>query len=143
MIELPENSWHALYKAMSLLIVGICFLALGCEGTQTIWSAEIRSPDGHWLAIARTIQHFGPGAAGIETVVYLKWDSQHPRKVLLLFHDERNKSRLINLTMKWASSSHLEVSYTGRATVDIQTVKFGGVDISVRDLSTTAVTTSR
>jgi hypothetical protein len=38
--------------------------------------------------------------------------------------------------MKWASPSHLEVTYDGRAaSLEFQAVKSNGVEISVRDVS--------
>src|SRR5260370_33843110 len=88
----------AIRKAMLLIAVGVCVLGVGCQHVQTIWSAKVRSPDGHWVAIARTIQHFGPGTAGIETIVYLKRNSSHPTAVCLFSHAGRNQSRSINLT---------------------------------------------
>lgn len=110
-------------------------LTLGCQDVKTIWSMEVRSPDGHWLAIAKTVQHFGPGTAGIQTIVYLKSNSDDPTQILLLSHNGDDQSPLINLTMKWISPTHLYVAYTGHPTLDVQTVKFGGIDISVQNLS--------
>ena len=37
--------------------------------------------------------------------------------------------------MKWATPSHLEVTYDGKADLGLQVVKYSGIDISVRDLS--------
>jgi hypothetical protein len=39
--------------------------------------------------------------------------------------------------MIWVTPSHLDVTYDGHATVDLQVVKYGDVDISLRDLSST------
>jgi hypothetical protein len=121
--------------AAALALV-LCAWPLGCQqDVQTIWSAEARSPDGHWLATAQTIQHFGPGAAGIETKVYLKFLSNTPTQILEFFHDGNDASSTINLTMKWATPSHLDVTYNGLASLDFQAVKCGGVEISVRVVS--------
>jgi hypothetical protein len=121
--------------AAALALV-LCAWSLGChQDVQTIWSAEVRSPDGHWLATAQTIQHFGPGAAGIETKVYLKFLSNTPTQILEFFHDGNDASRTINLTMKWATPSHLDVTYNGLASLDFQAVKCGGVEISVKVVS--------
>jgi hypothetical protein len=133
---LYRETRSSIHKTGSLIVLWVCVvLGVGCQDVQTIWSAEARSPDGHWLAIANTIQHFGPGTAGIVTIVYLKWNSNPPREVLLFSPDERDTSHTINLAMKWVSPSHLDVTYNGHATLDVQTVKFGGIDISVRSLS--------
>jgi hypothetical protein len=130
----------AVRKAISLIIVGVCALgSSGCRrvGVQTIWSAEARSPDGRWLASARTEQHGGFGTAGVETDVYLKWinGSHRPEVVLVFFHDPTSQSRTINLSMKWVTPSHLDVTYNGHARIDFQVVKYGNIDISLRDLS--------
>ena len=41
----------------------------------------------------------------------------------------------IHLTMKWVTPRHLEVTYDGRAVVNLQVVRFADVDISLRDIS--------
>jgi hypothetical protein len=110
-----------------------CVLLFGCQqDVLTIWSAETRSPDGHWLATADTIQHFGPGTAGVETVVNLKFVSNPATEILLFSHDGNDTSHTINLAMKWVTPSHLDVTYNGRASLDFQVIKCGGVEISVR-----------
>jgi hypothetical protein len=114
------------------VLAASCVLLFGCQDVQTIWSAEARSPDGHWLATADTIQHFGPGTAGIDTIVYLKFVSNPPTEILVFSHNQNDTSRTINLAMKWLTPSHLEVTYNGRASLDFQVVKCGGVEISVR-----------
>lgn len=61
------------FRVVASLVIACCVLAGGCrdEGT-TIWSNEVRSPDGHWLATAATKQWSGPGNAYVATSVYLK-----------------------------------------------------------------------
>jgi len=125
--------------AISLIIIGVSVLGSGCQDVATIWTAEARSPDGYWLASASTVQHGGPGTAGIITSVYLKRTnvSQSPMEVLG-FSCNGPASRpggTINLTMKWVTPSHLEVAYDGHPDLYFQVVKIGGIDISVRDLS--------
>jgi hypothetical protein len=130
------SSSPAIRKAMLFLTISVCAVVSGCRDVATVWSAEARSPDGLWLASARTEQHGGPGNAGVETIVDLKRinDSNPPQHILGFFHDPNNQSPTINLTMKWVTPSHLEVTYNGRADLDFQAVKFGGVDISVRKI---------
>jgi hypothetical protein len=41
--------------------------------------------------------------------------------------------------MKWLTPTHVEVTYDGRGNLDFQVVKYGGVAISVRDLSEATV----
>jgi hypothetical protein len=111
--------------------------ASGCRGEDTIWTAEAPSPDGRWLASASTVETSGFGTGDIETDVFLKWtkDSKSPEHLLGFVHDPKSVSKTINLSMKWDSPSHLEVTYDGHATVDLQVVKYGDVDISLRDVS--------
>jgi hypothetical protein len=113
-------------------------VACGCQDVRTVWSAEVQSPDGNWLATARTEQHSGPGTAGAESSVYLQrvHNSSAPLLILGFLHHEKNLSDTINLTMKWASPSNLEVTYDGRAaSLYFQAIKSNGVEISVRDVS--------
>jgi hypothetical protein len=131
---------RAIRRAICLIIISVCFLETsGCwrAGVQTIWSAEARSPDGSWLATARTEQYGGFGTGRVETDVYLKWikGSQAPKLILMFFHDPNDPPRLISLSMKWITPSQLDVEYNGRAKVDFQVVKYGDVYISLHDLS--------
>jgi len=124
--------------SISFLVFVVSVLVCGCQDVRTVWSAEARSPDGNSLASASMVAHYGPGTAGAESSVYLKniHDSSAPLLILGFFHHEKNLSSTINLTMKWASPSHLEVTYDGRAaSLDFQAIKSNGVEISVRDLS--------
>jgi hypothetical protein len=56
-----------------------------------------------------------------------------PRPYVL---DNANAGGTIDLTMKWVTPSHLQVTYGGRADLYFQAVKAFGVNISVQDLST-------
>lgn len=111
-----------------------------CKDQKTIWTAEARSPDGYRLATASTIQHGGPGNAGLYTYVNLKRtnDSRSPDEILGF--DENNatmaQAATLNLTMTWTTPSHLNVTYNGRvAELYFQVAKIDGVEISVRDVS--------
>jgi hypothetical protein len=120
--------------------LGVCVLAISCQREgDTIWSAELRSPDGRWIARARTIENSGFGTGSIQTNVYLKRTSgsTSPETILSFFHDASPGGRTINLAMKWETPSHLEVTYDGHANLGFQVVKDGGIDISVRDFSST------
>jgi hypothetical protein len=140
-------------KVTSLLVIGICMLDLGCQkGRETIWKAESRSPDGLWLAGAETVQNGGFGSGAIQTSVYLKRInvSRPPMQVLefscpgpaprpYVLDNNANAGGTIGLTMKWLTPTHLEVTQDGRGDLDFQVAKYGGVAISVRDLSDTTV----
>jgi len=147
-IMFDTSSLSSVRMVLPLLIIGVCFLGMGCRDVAIIWTAEAPSPDGQWLASARTEQHGGPGTAGVETIVYLKKisASKPPEAVLSFFHDPYLASQsgaTINLTIKWATPTHLEVTYNGYAQPSLQIVKYGGVDVSVRDLSAGAASTPK
>jgi hypothetical protein len=128
-----KGSCQLIPRAGLLLAISVCGLLSGCKDVATIWSAESRSPDGQWIAIARTDQYGGPGNAGIYTFVTLKRTKGPKTPIDILTFSQETKS--IDLKMIWLTSSHLEVSYGQNATLDSQTIKYGGIDISVRDLS--------
>ena len=137
-----ESSRSAVLKAPSLITIAICVLLSGCrDNPTTTWSAEARSPDGHWVASARTDQYSGPGNAGLYTTVNLRRTSgqKNPMQILLLDQQETGP---ITLKMNWLTPSHLEVAYTKHPSLDFQVVKCAGIDISVRDLSNEAINTS-
>lgn len=125
-------------KAVSLITIEVCILLCGC-GPTTTWSAESRSPDGHWLAVARSEQWSGPGNAYDATTVYLKWlkGSQPPMQVLGFSHQYAT----MNLKMEWVTPTHLHVTYGESArpgdhvSLDFQVVKCAGIDISAQYLS--------
>ncbi len=135
---LSRDTRYYARTAISLIVIWACVLGIGCQqDVQMIWSAETRSPDGRWVAIAHTVQHFGPGAAGIVTSVSLERtnDSNSPMEILGFLHNGRDTSDTINLTMKWVSPTHLELTYNNNPNLYFQVVKLGGIDISVRNLS--------
>ena len=80
------NSKHT----SGLIVVGVCVLLSACQGPPTVWTAEVRSPDGLWLASARTVQNGGFGSANIDTSVYLKRTnvSESPMQFLYLMASE-------------------------------------------------------
>lgn len=139
-----ESSVSAARKAILLLVVGVFASASGC-GPATIWSAEARSPDGSWLARARTLENSGFGTGAFVTDVYLKRTdaSKPPQAILSFWHDSSLASpqsgATINLTMGWAAPTHLEVTYEGHADLSFEVVKYADIDISVRDLSSKAI----
>jgi hypothetical protein len=126
-------------KAILLVIIGVCLLTSGCERAVTTWSAEARSPDHRWVATARSERWAGPGTAYDATTVYLKWTDggKAPVQVLAFSHYYPT----MNLKMEWITPTHLDVTYGenarpgDRVRVDFQVVKYGNVDISLRDLS--------
>jgi hypothetical protein len=139
-------------KPISPIILAVCLLGFGCSNSTTIWKAEVRSPDGSWIASARTVSGGGFGTGYLDTIVYLQQVNSSgtpfgtPLEVLGFNCDNNpvskpdsldnlaNAGGTIDLTMKWVSRSHLEVTYDRHPDLFFQVVKAKGVDISVRDL---------
>jgi hypothetical protein len=132
------------------MLLALCISVTGCRNVPTIWRAEFKSPDGAWLAIAHTEQDGGFGSAYIGTSVDLEAttgtvNKGKPFKVLDFdcpgpaphpyVLDSANAGGTIDLRMKWLDPSHLEVTYNGKASVNLQVVKFAGITISLRDLT--------
>ena len=107
----------------------------GCRDQgKIIWSNELPSPDGHWLASAVTRQWSGPGNAFVATTVYLKWTSgsQSPIEILGFENASAYPSGITNVKMEWITPSHLGVTYGPNATLNFQAIKCDGVGISVQ-----------
>jgi hypothetical protein len=132
-------------KSVLLFVVGACILASGCKGSQAIWSAEAKSPDGKMIATGSAFANGGFGASGAPaTFVYLNWatGSQKPVQILSV-ESESDTPDEAKVGMNWLSPSHLELTYKGNTQhIDFQAVKFVGVDISVRDISSPTSSTS-
>jgi hypothetical protein len=137
------GSPFAILMAIALIIVGVCTLLSGCQDSATIWSAESPSPNGYWLASAKTEQFGGPGTAGVYTTVYLKQGSHSPVQILTFSNESAYPSGITSVGMNWVSASHLEVTYKGHADLQFQVVKFAGVDVSVQDLSSKTDTSQK
>lgn len=141
-----QNLQYKMRRWIPVLLV-MCVLGIACEA-PTVWTADLKSPDGAWIASARTVQSGGMGTASIITGVSLKQAkaSQSPMPVLMfscngpvqhpyVLDNEANAGGTIGLSMKWLSPSHLEVSYERHADLYFQAIRYNGIEISVRDLS--------
>lgn len=134
-----ERRCASIRKGIPLLIITGCLLTFGCRDVATIWSTQARSPDGQWVAIARTQQWGGPGTAYLATTVYLQrvGVSQAPIEILGFSHQYPR----MNLKMEWLTPAHLQVTYGpsakpgDRVDLDFQVVKIAGIDVSLRNLS--------
>jgi hypothetical protein len=120
----------------SAIIALTCLSLSACKNSDPIiWSTESRSPDGNWIARARTIEHSGFGTDGVETIVDIEQvHISNEREEILAF---ANDGAAMGLTMKWGASSHLEVTYRDdEKMLYYEVVKCcGGVEISVRNLT--------
>jgi hypothetical protein len=123
----------AIRRILLVLALSAYAFVSGCRDVASIWSTESRSPDGQWIAVARTDQYGGPGTAGLQTTVSLK-RAKGPKSTIEILALSQNAAS-INLKMNWLTPSHLEITYEQPASVDFQAIKCGGVDISVQGLS--------
>ena len=132
-----------------IFYTAVCLVVLGCtsKDSLTVWKDSIPSPDGSYVATVDTIQNGGFGSASIETNVYLaqagrpvqttiiiglSCDGPIPRPYVL--DNVANKGGSVNLTVKWATPTHLLVTYRGHAEIGFQAVKFGKIEITLQDL---------
>ena len=74
----------------------------------------------------------GPGNNSTYTSVYLKWaDNSKKYEILQL-----TETGSIDLKLKWTSPSDLDITYDGyAATIWLQVIKYGKVNIHLQDLS--------
>lgn len=86
--EHGSSSGPAIRIAIPLLVVAIFASLAGCHASGTIWAADVKSPNGLWLASARTVEYGGPGNAGLFTYVYLKPTSGSQSMVQILEFDD-------------------------------------------------------
>lgn len=119
---------------------------IACKPTLddlTVWKTQLTSPDDQWIASARTIQNGGFGSANIETVVSLgrTGDSRTPQDIVdfdcngpvphpYTLDNIANRGGTIGLTMRWATPTHLVITYQSNPTIDFQVVKLQGIEIA-------------
>jgi hypothetical protein len=135
------------YRQIARLALSAAFVVTsGCHHDPTVWRTSLRSPDGVWLATARTDQDGGFGSAWIETVVtvqkldgtvnhgkpfdVLSYPEGGPIRKAYVLSDE-NAGGGVNLKMKWLTSKHLEIDYTGNIDPDLQVARFSDIDITL------------
>jgi len=141
---MSNASHHNFFVKHSIpLLIAVAFVVLGsgCGGPATMWSTEVKSPDGRWLAFARGQQWSGPGNDYEATSVYLQWAKRRPTEILE-FSDQY--ATTVNVKMEWISPSHLNVVYapssgsTDDVSIDFQAIKCAGVDITIQGVSSAA-----
>jgi hypothetical protein len=143
-IDPAKGRFFSTRRPILLIILGVSLVS-GCQEQRTIWSSEARSTDGYWLASARTVQHSGPGNAGLYTSVFLRRtnDPGKPEEVLGFSFDAAYPTGASDVKMNWKDSSHLDVTYGGHADLYFQVVKYAGITISVRDLENETIKSPR
>ena len=127
-----------------LLTFGGCLLLSACGGGQAIWSGYARSPDGNVMASARSLVLNGGLSivTTIETNVYLQGVIPVPGSsptLILQLADATDAPADTRVTMNWLCPTHLELTVSGNQSIVFQAVKWGNIEISVRDLSKAAI----
>jgi|SRR5579863_6362614 len=119
--------------------IGSLIVPVGCKDSVSTWSAEAKSPDGLWLATAKTQQWGGPGTAYDATTVSLKQvGTSRPATQVLLFS---HQYATMNLSMQWLTPKHLQVRYgpstqpNDRVNLEFHVAKTSGVDVSVEEMA--------
>jgi hypothetical protein len=128
---------------MTTAVLFGCFV--GCHHDPTVWKKDVRSPDGAWLATARTDQWGGFGSAWVETAVSIRridgtvnhgkpfdvlsypGGGRIPRTYVL--SDENLDP---DLRIVWQSPTHLQITHQSAIEPDLEVIRFSNVDISFR-----------
>ena len=134
------------------MALSICLSASGCvkRDDLVVWTTQVDSPGGAWVASADTVQNGGFGSGGIETTVYLKRRSDHLPPVAVLgfscagpvphpyvLDNVANRGGTINLKMQWSDPLHLHVTYSGDPSINLETIKLQDVSITLQRASGT------
>lgn len=125
---------------LTLMLLGISISLCGCKNPQTVWSAEVKSPDGKMVATATAFANGGFGVSGAPaTFVYLNWatGSQKPKEILELAN-ETDSPEGGSVGIRWLSPNKLEVTFhKNKQEVEFQAVRFLNVEIGITDGSST------
>ncbi|MFI5116012.1 MAG: hypothetical protein ACHP8B_04865 [Terriglobales bacterium] len=129
-IAIDSSSWMC---KVLVLTLGLCVFLSACKAPP-VSSAESKSPDGRLVATAHTFANSGLGGGPPTTFVYLNWATgSRPPVLILSLTGGSDTSVDKNVEMKWLNSTHLELKYNKNQTVDFQAIKWGDVDLSLRD----------
>jgi len=124
------------------VILGVCVFLSGCKA-HPISSAESKSPDGKLLATACTFANGGFGGGPPTTFVYLNWvNTRESATLILSLTGGSDVAVEKNVEMKWLDSTHLELKHKENQSVDFQAIKWGAVELSLRDGTNEKIQTS-
>jgi hypothetical protein len=124
-----------------LFVAALATIAFACISLQscapnpvTVWSTTATSPDGQWIAGARTQGWSGLGIGTVESSVYLERTrgsrrTREPQDVISYPEDQGNARPQI----KWLSARELVVTIPAQAQshLDLQVVKFADIQIKL------------
>jgi hypothetical protein len=145
LLTLNGAAMRLMRESVLVLAVGVCILVSGCKSSKTIWSAESHSPDGKVVASVHAVARNQSLSiiSGVDSSVYLNWATGSKQPMLVLeLADASDAAVDTHVDMNWLTPTHLELAYKGNQTVVFQTVKWVGIDITVRNLSSPTSSTS-
>lgn len=118
----------------AVVVIALIALYSCAAGHETIWSQDLLSPDGSWIASASTIENAGAGTDGIGTFVTLRpvRGSGKEVDVAEFAHDSGSEKKLIDLSMHWLSKNRLDMTYDNNPEVEYYLCKYQDVTISIR-----------
>jgi hypothetical protein len=115
-------------------LIGALFLSagslIGCSRPETLWQAKLASPDGQWIASARTAAYGGGPTATVLSEVYLQRTKSSEQPFPVLAFGEGPS--LMKPQFRWLAPHELEVSFRSEPHLDTQVVKYAGVNIVVK-----------
>ena len=127
--------------AISAVVLGSL---LGCQDRDpTVWKKDLRSPDGAWVATARTRQWGGFGSAWVETTVSIqKIDGtvNHGKPFDVFSYPGGGKIPKTyvlsdenldpDLQMVWLAPTHLKITHQSAIDPDLAVIRLSNLDIS-------------
>jgi hypothetical protein len=121
-----------------VMLVGLCMEITSCTNSEQTWVAEARSPDGKFIATARTLQPGGWGTGSPpETSVDLNWTTGSQKaSEIFQFVGDADQPENMKVEMVWLTPTHLEITYKPNRIIQFQAVKCFNVDITARELDT-------
>jgi hypothetical protein len=122
-------------RQFGLALTGAVVFLIGCQrASEVTWSAQSKSADGTWLALARTehTEH-GLGGESQNTIVEMKQNNPGSKPVQVLVFDEGPQSAK-GLIMTWPSTHHLDIRYRGDVPIIFQASKAFGNEVTVERL---------
>ena len=132
--QLPDRSRVG---RLALLVAVLSVAVYGCGSSrETIWSAKVVSPNGVWIANARTDAWSGPGVGTAASSVCLARTAE-PRDCTDVISYMESATNL-RPQITWGSDNELVVRIPDPSKVDLQTVKFADIRITLKALPTSA-----
>jgi hypothetical protein len=111
-------------------LAALSITLVGC-GPKLVWSTTAVSPDGKWIAGARTQMWSGPGIGTVGSSVYLvRAHASDPRDVV----DYLEGAKSPRPQIEWRSANDLVVRVPSPADLNLQVVKFADIRISVEPI---------